>query len=219
MTTTNPTDERSTDDEHPNDTTWRKVTEDLTASIDAGTFSYEFTRATDPDVEDLRAQVEVLPSDAGVVNLEFEVSCEIRGFPARFGAVEALTPAQADDLAVALRSAAQQARTGGADFDLDHRRSTDVTQRIAEVLAPFEVSRDDYGSTEIIVSDTVRTHVYDEGDPATVSIDVDSLDADHFEETGTLTLDADAAAELRADLETAATARVAERRRYDREDE
>lgn len=99
----------------------------------------------------------------------------------------------------------------------DDRPDGATDDRIAEILAPLEVSRDDYGSTEIRVSDTVKTHVYDEGDPSTVTIDLDSLDGECLDGTNRLTLDAGAACDLRADLETAFTARIAERKRYDEE--
>jgi hypothetical protein len=125
MTTENADDRKSTDDEHPADTDWKKVTNSVTASIDAAAFGYEFGDH-DPDVEDLRGEVEVRPSDDGIVNLEFEISCDLRGFPARFGALEHLTPEQADDLAVALEAAAEQARNGGADFDFHGAADADV---------------------------------------------------------------------------------------------
>ena len=74
-----------------------------------------------------------------------------------------------------------------------------------------DVSRDDLGSSRINVSDRVRAHAYDRGDPDTVVL---SSIAGADTPTGA-TLTVDEARELRDDLDAALAAIASERAHYD----
>lgn len=211
MTTTNPTDERSTDTEqrHDTDAAATIARERLADEIDPAEFgkARDVSEALATLAAALRADdVDVATLDNACVELEF-----------LFDALEDVSRLHGwgweenrDEV-----DRIEDAEPGSGENTTDCDFTTD--DRIAEILEPLEVSRDDYGSTEIVVSDAVRTHVYDEGEPPTVTIDVDALDPEALdEETGRVTLDATEAEELRRDLDTAFDARLAERTRLDR---
>ena len=124
MTTTNPTEESSTDDEqsdlttagHEDDTEWKKHTDDLRAWCRSPLLD---VMLDDRDgVENVSGNFEVHPTTPGTVRLSFQVDGAVDGAEVTIGGTEALTPEQADGLAAALEAAAEQARDGGADYGL-----------------------------------------------------------------------------------------------------
>lgn len=193
MTDTHPDDERSTDTE---------TRADVAASIARERLAAELDPRESRAVDDLTKVLERL---AGSLR------------------ADDVGPEQITDANYRLRKVGEAITDASNLYGFgSHDSGTDTAttdDRVAEILEPLEVSRDDLGSTEIVVSDAVRTHVYDEGEPPTVTVSLDALDTDAAEDTRRVTLDAEAAAQLRADLETAFTARVAERERYDEAEE
>lgn len=193
---------------HPDDGYFLKHGHDVTGTLDIGPIYWEIDDKGD-SVEDVSSWFRIAPSSPGEVKLETSIEGTLRGWPFEMGGLVTLSPEQADGLAAGLMEAAVDARDGGRG---PYRTSE---TRVENALDAYEVSRDDYGSTRIEISEELTTHVYDEGEPDTITIDPRTMDKAPLDRDDQVNINIEDARRLRDELDEALSARRVERDRYD----